>query len=130
MSSKISIRPQVKKIGTLENKLPHEKFQNETLRPILKLQHELLTLYFENHLIHIKIKWHNLNETQKLDKIDVIFKKDNQFKTEIRGLIIGHFTVDEFKTYQTFQPEANKRILNLIKEKIISSFALQSGLAS
>ena len=32
-----------------DNTLPLEKFQNETLRPIIKMQHNLLVMLFEEY---------------------------------------------------------------------------------
>ena len=39
---KKSIRPEIKTIASTEGMSEEEKFQNETLRPIIKLQHDLL----------------------------------------------------------------------------------------
>lgn len=119
---KISIRPVIKNIGFNENKNEAESFQNKTLRPILKLQHELLIAFFEHYMSRKKIDFHELSSVKKNDLVSNMFKKDNMFKTEIRGMIIGHFTVSEFAVYQNMAPEANKRILSMAKERLLSVF--------
>ena len=43
-----NIRPIIKEISTTLNKTVEEQFQNKTLRPIIKLQHDLLLAYFGN----------------------------------------------------------------------------------
>lgn len=121
-NNKVSIRPLIKNIGTIENKSEEEKFQNDTLRPILKLQHELLIAFFENYVRRKKIDFDKLNHVKMLELISNIFKNDNLFKTELRGLIIGHFTLSEYKLYQTISVDANKRIFTMIKERLLSVF--------
>jgi len=120
--TKISIRPVIKNIGTNENKNEAESFQNTTLRPILKLQHELLIVFFENYVKRKKIDFQGLSSVKKNDLVTTIFKNDTMFKTELRGMIIGHFTVSEFAVYQTISSDANKRIFAMVKERLLSVF--------
>jgi len=117
---RVSIRPAIKKIGTVENKLSEERFQNVTLRPIIKMQHDLLVAFFKNYLKSKKINLDELPTPKKVERISKIFKNDTQFKTELRGLIIGHFTVEEYAIYQQMATETNRRIINIIKERILS----------
>ena len=49
--TRIDIRPQILGINTLLNISIEEDFQNTTLRPIIKLQHDLLVVYFKEHLM-------------------------------------------------------------------------------
>lgn len=121
MNNKLNIRPEIKGIGSLDDKLPKERFQNETLRPIIKLQHDLLVAFFDNYINHSKIKWNELDATQKEKKVTQIFQKDNRFKTEIRGLIIGLFTLEEYQFYQTESSKLNKRIITMIEQRIQST---------
>lgn len=119
-NDKTIIRPMIKNIGTVINKSGEEKFQNMTLRPIIKLQHELLIAFFENYILRKKISFSILSTLKKQELMSNIFKNDTMFKTELRGMIIGHFTVDEFTVYQTMTTDANKRILTMIKERLLS----------
>lgn len=120
IKDKTSIRPVIRKIGTIENKSPAERFQNLTLRPIIKLQHELLVAFFENYLKKRKIDFSGLSELEKHEVISKAFKKDNLFKTEIRALVLGHFTLEEYSAYQTIAADANKRIITMIEERLQS----------
>lgn len=118
--NKTSIRPVLKNIGKIENSSLEEKFQNVTLRPIIKLQHELLIAFFENYLIRKKINFSDLRPLKKQELVSKIFKNDTMFKTELRGMIIGHFTFNEFIMYQTMTSDINKRLLIMIKERLLS----------
>jgi len=117
---KASIRPAIKNIGSMENKNPAERFQNITLRPVIKLQHELLIAFFQNYLKKKKIDFSGLSELQKNEVISKAFKNDNLFKTEIRGLVIGHFTLEEYNMYQTIAADSNKRIMAMIEQRLQS----------
>lgn len=120
--AKTSIRPVIINIGTIENKTQEEGFQNITLRPILKLQHELLIAFFENYVARKKMNFKELSSVKRDDLISTIFKKDTLFKTELRGMIIGQFTLSEFAAYQKMIPDANKRIYTMAKERLLSVF--------
>ncbi|MGB5321017.1 glyoxalase [Lutimonas sp.] len=122
IDNKLSIRPVIIHIGTVENKTQEEGFQNTTLRPILKLQHELLIAFFENYVKRKKIDFQGLSSEKKNDFVSNIFKNDNMFKTELRGMIIGQFTVSEFAAYKSISSDANKRILTMAKERLLSVF--------
>ena len=43
---KVSIRSTIKGINDIEDKSPAEQFQNTVLRPIIKMQHDLLVAFF------------------------------------------------------------------------------------
>jgi UDP-galactopyranose mutase len=120
--TRISIRPIIKNIGTSKKKTDEENFQNTTLRPILKLQHELLIAFFENYVRRKKIDFQELNSVKKNDLLSNMFRNDNMFKTELRGMIIGQFTVNEFVLYQSISSDVNKRILAMAKERLLSVF--------
>ena len=121
MNDKQSIRPIIKNISVTWNQTKEENFQNIVLRPILKLQHDLLLLFFESHTLKKKVVFTDLSTLQKQALVDDIFKKDSQYKIELRGLIIGHFTTEEYKTYQKMTVEVNKRILSMAKERLLST---------
>jgi hypothetical protein len=114
------IRPVIKGINIILNKSLEEDFQNKTLRPIIKMQHDLLVAYFKEHLIVKKCKFETLSNFKQRDYITAVFKKDSAFKLELRGLILGHFTTDEFATYSKSKSDFNKRILAMIQQRITS----------
>ena len=98
-----------------------EKFQNEVLRPIIKMQHHLLVLFFENYIKKRKIDFTSLSEEKKKNKIKSIFDKDINFKNLILGLIAGHFSVDEYIYYTQNSSEFNKRVLQIIIQRLQNS---------
>ena len=118
---KKQLRPEILSIIKTENFSALEKFQNETLRPIIKLQHDLILTRFEHYLKQNKINIIELNKTKKTDLMNKLFKSDTRIKNDFRGLIIGLFTLEEYKEYLTISSQLNKRINNMIRQKLDNS---------
>jgi hypothetical protein len=111
-----SIRPEVKVKTDSSSEL--EMFQSKTLRPILKFQNELLLAIFSKHLEENKIQFNMLRYDKKEEMIHTALKKDLSLKNELRGLIAGYFTLDEFTFYVCNKSQINKRILEMIIKRI------------
>jgi hypothetical protein len=112
-------------LGNLVNKntTEVEKFQNEVLRPIIKMQHPLLILFFDNYVEKRKIDFTSLSEEKKKNKIKSIFDKDINFKNLILGVITGHFSIDEYLYYTQNSSEFNKRVLQMIIQRLQNSIS-------
>lgn len=99
-----------------------EIFQNETLRPILKLQHELIIILAQEFLKSRNITWEKVKEKDPLQWLNINIKRDIPFKNQLIGMVIGQFSKEELDEYLTFQKEMNKRIINMMTERIISHY--------
>ena len=98
-----------------------ERFQNQTLRPILKMQHGLFIQVFIQYMEQKKNVFFGLAKAQQEDYIQKVFMKDTQFKTLLKGMVIGQFTVEEYKQYAGNPIALNKRIMAMLKERVLSS---------
>lgn len=105
--------------GTLST----EKFQNEVIRPLIKMQHNLLIVSFKNYLQKRKIDFLILPEKKKRSRVSAVFKTDNNYKNMVLGFIIGHFSIDEFNFYSSNPSEINKRILQITSQRIKDSIS-------
>ena len=105
-----------------ENMSDFELFQNKTIRPIIKMQHELLIAFLENYLQKRKIDFSVISEEKKKLKIKSILEKDIQFRNMVLGSILGHFSVDEYKEYYTNASEMNRRIIKITMKRYQDSF--------
>ena len=76
-----------------------EYFQNITIRPIIKMQHDLLILSLSNYLKKRKIIIEGLSENQITQKIHAIIYKDISYRNICLGFIIGHFSSKEYIYY-------------------------------
>lgn len=101
-----------------------EKFQNEVLRPIIKMQNDLLIAFFIEYLIKRKILFSDLSDEKKKTKIKSIFEKDISLKNQVIGIVLGNFSIDEFLSYSKNLSEFNKRIIQIIVQRLQSKTIL------
>lgn len=107
-----------------EDSKPEERFQNQTLRPILKVQNDLFLAVFKNYLLKQKIEFHSMSPEKKMMTIDQAIQRDMKFRNILKGIIIGFFTLDEFETYIQNSSNLNKRMMNLLIERLKSQLQL------
>jgi hypothetical protein len=101
-----------------------EAFQNITLRPILKLQNDLLIQVFINYAQKQKSVFFALTPEKKQSYIENVIQKDIKFRNSLKGMIIGFFTVNEYRDYIKNSSNLNKRMMNLLVERLKSQLQL------
>jgi hypothetical protein len=111
-------RPQIPTSKIHDNMSRDEYFQNATLRPILKLQNELFISAFKNYTKKHKNAFHELNLPKKLEYIENSIQRDQKFRNQLKGMIIGQFTLEEFESYRENSSSLNKRMMNLLTERL------------
>jgi hypothetical protein len=112
-------------IGTIfENSSAEEKFQNQTLRPILKFQNDLFLEVFKNYATKQKGVFFTFNPDKKMQYIEKVIQKDIKFRNSLKGIIIGLFTISEYKEYIQNSSNLNKRMMNLLIERLKSQVQL------
>jgi hypothetical protein len=115
----LSIRP-VLNIETAESS-PIEQFQNVTLRPILKFQHDLFVALFRNYIEKRKNTFVALSKGQRQAYILASIKEDLKFKNRLLGVAIGHFTASEFVLFSDNEAELTRRFTALIVQRLQSA---------
>lgn len=90
-----------------------ERFQNITLRPILKLQHEL-TL----SLLQASKNWRKLSaKIQSRDaymsQLEKYMSQDVSFRNQVVGCVVGMMTAEEVGQYIMEASTYNKRIMSM-----------------
>ncbi|MBA0883820.1 glyoxalase [Flavobacterium undicola] len=95
-----------------------EIFQNEVLRPILKLQNDLFIASFHNYISKYKRDFYLLSVEKKLATIENAIQKDIKFRNALKGMIIALFTVDEYTLYIQNSSSLNKRMMNMLIERL------------
>ncbi len=101
-----------------------EKFQNQTLRPILKLQNDLFIAVFKNHINKHKNDFYTLPVEKKLQFIENVIQKDIKFRNSLKGMVIGLFTLNEYELYIQNSSSLNKRMMNMLIERLKSQVQL------
>lgn len=110
----LRIRPEIKKHQTFDNMSDEERFQNATMRPILKLQNPLLLAAFINYANKHKGVFYELSLDKRLQYIETAVCKDQKFRNSLKGMLIGQFTIDEYQHYISNSSKLNKRMMNLV----------------
>ena len=122
MSNKV--RPVLKNLIN-SNTSDLERFQNEVIRPIIKMQNNLLTVFFKNYIRNRKIEFDRLKSEDQENKIKTILTKDINFKNILIGSIVGHFDENEIEIYLKSTSELNKRIIQIVKQRLVDKYITQ-----
>jgi hypothetical protein len=108
-----------KSIGELHPQSSAEElFQNRTIRPVLKLQNDIMVEAFINYANKQKGYFYSLSVEKKMLYIENAIHKDIKFRNALKGMVIGMFTIDEWREYVANSSSLNKRIMNLLIERL------------
>ncbi len=110
----LGLRPDIV-IDTERKSMDEELFQNNTLRPILKFQNELILAYFKEKTCSLKFP---REQKEKLLFVENTIRKDAVLRNQLIGIIIGLFTTEEFTFYLIQTTQINKRISQLLIKRI------------
>lgn len=112
-------------IGSVTNQSStEESFQNEVLRPVLKLQNDLFIASFINYVSKNKANFYDYTAEKKLSVIENAIQKDIKFRNALKGMIIGLFTLDEYAIYIKNSSNINKRMMSMLIERLKSQVQL------
>ncbi len=107
-----------------ESSSAEERFQNSTLRPILKFQNDLFVEVFKNYAIKQKGVFFTLSPEKKMSYIENVIQRDIKFRNSLKGIVIGMFTLNEYHDYILNSSNLNKRMMNLLIERLKSQVIL------
>lgn len=113
----INIRPVIASIDLSQNLKKEERFQSETLRPILKFQHALL------HCVFNKWKTQQSLDSLSIDdqrhRIKRLLQNNVQLRNQLLGIVIGMMTIDESQYYIDNESDIRKRIISMLVERLM-----------
>ena len=116
----LALRPTIAAAVVNDTMTAEERFQNQTLRPILKGQNSLLLSVFR---LHIKLRKNTFSEKSEQEQHQYIaqaLQKDTSLRGMLKGLVIGQFTEDEFLRYAPATRTLDRRMLQLIAQRLRS----------
>ena len=119
MTIKLDLRDALD-LPILEVSTEIENFQNQTLRPILKLQNDIYLALFQAYAVRQKTDLGELGKYKKRIFIEQSLQKDVALKNTFIGITIGMFTSEEFEIYLVESREFNRRIITMLMERIKS----------
>ncbi len=95
-----------------------ERFQNETLRPVIKMQNDLLLASFQNYIVKGKNAFYSLTLDNRLGYIANAIQKDIKYRNSLKGIIIGQFALEEYEIYIKNSSALNKRMMTMVVKRI------------
>jgi hypothetical protein len=113
---KISIRPEV--LTKDIESTPAERFQNTTLRPVLKLQNELLQAVFLHMMDKRKVNFKQQPPKDQAAQIEHSLSKDKRLRFQLLGVVIGQFTTEEYANFLELEQEAPRRIFTMMAQRL------------
>ena len=113
----LACRPSIN-FDSAKKSTPEEDFQNRVLRPILKFQNDLFLKMFKQVCESYKISFERLTKPEQEGHIERLFQKDAKLKALFLGAIISLFTTDEYEVYALQQSHFNKRITQMLMERL------------
>ena len=117
-------RPEIPSAKVTEKMSPDERFQNKTLRPVAKFQDELLVAVFRNYILKHKNAFYELKPDERLKYIENAIQKDIKFRNNLKGIMIGQFTLEEYTKHIQNSSALNKRMMDIVKERLQSNIQL------
>lgn len=101
-----------------ENSKPVEVFQNEVLRPVIKMQHEIILAYIHSNEQLSVILSKKGSRTDFQTRVHTFISKQQDIKNQLIGMVLGMLTEEEFIFYRDHQNDLSKRISQMISQRI------------
>lgn len=105
----------------LSQSTPAESFQNNSLRPILKMQHPLLIQAFQHYIHKRKDIFYTFSKQAKKDWIAHNVRTDVHFRYLLVGMVAGHFTTSEMTWFLEYEADAVKRLTDMAIQRLQSA---------
>ncbi|WP_336690413.1 MULTISPECIES: glyoxalase [unclassified Chryseobacterium] len=107
-------------LPTFENSSETELFQNNVLRPVLKLQNDIFMQVLRDYAVRKISDFTSLKSEQKINFTEQSLQKDIALKNTFIGMTIGMLTPEEITVYLSDSKSFNKRIITMLSERIKS----------
>lgn len=120
----LKIRPDISKAKVTPLMSKEEIFQNRTIRPIALLQNDILVEVFKHYIKKHKNVFYDLSVEKRIDYIENAIHKNMKFRNSLKGIMIGQFTLVEHQDYVSNSSALNKRMMQIVKERLKSNIQL------
>ncbi|MBO2010668.1 hypothetical protein [Hymenobacter negativus] len=101
-------------------------FLHATLRPVLKLQNDLLLAVVADFVREHHI---TLRPTDQHHQLAELMSRNTKLRYTVVGLITGQFTTEEYAFYRQHRSECNRRLLELAQRRVLDQAATVLTLA-
>lgn len=96
---------------------PVERFQNETLRPILKLLNPTILRLVANRLVRYGTGFAGMDPADQERRLRNLLKEDSRLKRTLLGAVVGHLTGEELDFYLAHKAEVRRRTVPMLVQR-------------
>lgn len=114
----IDIRPDLEVFRDGEEVGSVELFQNQVLRPILKLQNSIILAQFKEYVKKFKPAFNAYNLKVQQNYVSDVMKSDPRIRNSLIASVVSVMTLDEYHFYVNNKNECNKGIVTLLIRRI------------
>lgn len=93
-------------------------FQNQVLRPILKLQNSIILAQFREYIKKFKPSFNAYNLKVQQNYVSDVMKSDPRIRNSLIASVVSVMTLEEYNFYVKNKNECNKRIVTLLIRRI------------
>lgn len=93
---------------------PVEQFQNETLRPILKLLNPTILRLVAARLVRYGVGFAQMDRVDQHERLRNLMTEDSRLKRTLLGMVIGHCTEAELSVYLEHKDEVRRRCVPML----------------
>ena len=79
---------------------------------------------FINYAVKQKNVFFDLTPEKKMSYIENVIQRDIKFRNSLKGIILGLFTISEYHEYILNSSNLNKRMMNLLIERLKSQLQI------
>ncbi|MGB3543310.1 hypothetical protein [Rubrivirga sp.] len=105
-----------------------EAFLHRTLRPVLKLQNDVLLALVANDVAKRVPGFASLGLEVQRDRLTAMLKTDSRLKRVLVGVVWGSLTTDELTFALEAEGEVRRRVMALLVERVASQTETVVGL--
>lgn len=106
---------------------PMERFQSRTLRPICKLQNALILQAVARHLQKYAPGFAQMDRADQEARVRNLLNEDHRLKHLLIGLVVGHFTTDEYTFYLDHERAVRRRLTTLLTRRVLDQVEALRG---
>ncbi len=97
---------------------PVERFQHETLRPVLKLLNPTILRLVATRLVRYGVGFDRMDRDDQRARLRNLMKEDGRLKQTLLGMVVGHLTDDEAAFYIAHEEEVRRRCVPMLLARV------------